>query len=60
MSFVNNNREIVSKNQSLFRMNVDFVNVGVIFSIFGKKLKSEMEINLYWPEKFFIHSRGKS
>ena len=47
MSFVNNNREIVPKNQSLFHVNVGFVNVGVIFSIFGKKLKFKTEIDLY-------------
>lgn len=47
MSFVNNTMEIVSKNQSLFHVNAGFMNVGVIFSIFGKKLKSEMEINLH-------------
>lgn len=47
MSFVNNNREIVSKNQSLFRVNAGFMNVGVIFSVFGKKLKFKTEIDLH-------------
>lgn len=47
ISFANNNKEIVSKNQSLFRVNVGFMNVGVIFSIFGKKFKFKTEIDLY-------------
>lgn len=47
MSFVNNNREIVSKNQPFFHVNVGFMNVGVIFSVFGKKFKFKTEIDLY-------------